>query len=83
MSSKEKSKRNRKGQKKEEELSIAKNAEVQNWRGGKAEFMLSATGAPGGNVCQHVSLRMKTIVTLHAVSALGDVISPCLLICKN
>lgn len=43
MSSKEKGKRNRKGQKKEE-LSIAKNAEVQNWRGGKAEFMLSATG---------------------------------------
>lgn len=44
MSSKEKSKRNRKGQKKEEELSIAQNAEVQNWWGRKAEFMLSATG---------------------------------------
>lgn len=58
------------------ELNIAKNAEVRNWRGGKAEFMLSATGHQGQRVPACVTEKEDTDTTLHAVSALGDIISP-------
>lgn len=64
-----------KGTEERGELSIAKNAEVQNWRGGKAEFMLSATGHQGQRVPACVTENEDTDTTLHAVSALRGTLS--------
>lgn len=64
-----------KGTEERGELSIAKHAEVQNWRGGKAEFMLSATGHQGQRVPACVTENEDTDTTLHAASALRGTFS--------